>query len=78
MFYAYCLEHRISKKLYYGYTEDFERRVKEHKQKDKNWELIYYEAYRAEVDARKRERMLKHYGQSRTHLKQRIKNSLLE
>jgi putative endonuclease len=78
MFYVYCLQHRVSKELYYGYTDNLRRRLAEHKRKDKNWELIYYEAYRTESDARKREHKLKDYGQSRTHLKQRIKNSMLE
>jgi len=77
MFYTYCLQHRIIKELYYGYTDDLKRRLKEHKKEDKNWELIYYEAYRSESDARRRERMLKKYGQSRAHLKRRIKDSLL-
>jgi len=37
---------------------------------------IYYEAYTSKLDARERERKLKHYGQSRNHLKNRIKRSL--
>jgi len=77
MYYTYCLQHRITKELYYGYTDDLRRRLKEHKKEDKSWESIYYEAYRSEIDARKRERKLKDYGQSRAHLKKRIKNSLL-
>ena len=78
MFYVYCLQHRLNKELYYGYTDNFDRRIREHQQKDKNWELIYYEAYRAESDARRREQKLKDYGQSRTHLKHRIKDSLFK
>lgn len=77
MFYAYCLQHQTTKELYYGYTDDLRRRLKEHKREDKNWELVYYEAYRSEKDARRREQKLKDYGQSRTHLKRRIKDSLL-
>lgn len=78
MFYTYCLQHGKTGELYYGYSEDLDRRVKEHKQKDKYWELVYFEAYRSEIDARDRERKLKHYGQSRTHLKKRIFNSLIK
>lgn len=78
MYYVYCLQHRGTKELYYGYTADLRRRVKGHQAEDKLWELVYYEAYRSEIDARRRERKLKQYGQSRTHLKQRINNSLLE
>lgn len=78
VYYVYCLQHLKHKELYYGYTEDLRRRLKEHKREDKNWELIYYEAYRSEIDARTREQKLKDYGQSRTHLKRRIAHSLLE
>jgi len=50
--------------------------MNEHNRQE-DWKLIYYEAYVAEKDARKRERKLKDYGQSRTHLKNRIEESLL-
>ena len=77
MFYTYCLQNKKNKELYYGYSNDLKRRLTEHRQVDKKWILIYYEAYRSENDARKREKKLKHYGQSRTHLKRRISESLL-
>ncbi len=38
--------------------------------------LIYYEAYRAEEDARAREEQLKNSGQGRRWLKERIANSI--
>jgi len=38
---------------------------------------VYYEAYLAEGDARKREAMLKLRGQARNQLKKRIVQSLL-
>lgn len=78
MFYVYCLQNQKTKELYYGYTDDSRRRLKEHKRENKYWELVYYEAYRSEIDARKREQKLKQYGQSRTHLKHRINNSLFK
>ena len=78
MYYVYCLQDRISKEFYYGYTNNLCRRLKEHKKENKNWELIYYEAYISESDASRREQKLKDYGQSRTHLKKRIKDSLFE
>lgn len=78
MFYVYCIQDKISKRFYYGYTNNLRRRIKEHKKENKNWELIYYEAYRSENDARKREQKLKDYGQSRTHLKNRMKDSLFK
>ncbi|MGC9365388.1 MAG: GIY-YIG nuclease family protein [Fidelibacterota bacterium] len=77
MYYIYLIQNRADKRLYYGYTVDLRRRIKEHNEKG-DWELIYYEAYRAEEDARRREKKLKDYGQSRTHLKQRLFNSLLK
>jgi len=76
MHYVYYLRHQNNKEFYYGYSNDLERRLKEHQRKDRNWTLVYYEAYRAESDARRRERALKHYGQARTHLKNRAKDSL--
>ena len=40
-------------------------------------ELIYYEAYKSERDARLREKMLKHFGSSYSKLKLRLTDSLL-
>ncbi|NMB92020.1 MAG: hypothetical protein GYA31_00030, partial [Parcubacteria group bacterium] len=39
--------------------------------------LIYYEAYLSEKDAKDRELKLKRFDGSYTHLKHRIKNSLI-
>lgn len=39
------------------------------------YELIYYEAYKSEKDARLREKMLKFYGQGIRRLKERLRNS---
>ena len=75
MFYVYLLRNKSDKRLYFGYTSDLKDRVRQHNAKGK-WKLIYYEAYLAEQDARVRERKLKHYGQTRTHLKTRLKVSL--
>jgi len=70
---VYVLRNKKNKELYYGYTADLKRRINEHNQDRK---LIYYEAYLSELDARERERKLKKYGQSRTHLKNRLKETL--
>ena len=77
MYYIYLIQNKENKGLYYGYTSNLRRRFKEHNKKGV-WELIYYEAYRSIEDAIKRERKLKDYGQSRTHLKQRLSKSLLK
>ena len=58
--------------LYIGYTDNVERRTKEH-QKSWKCDLIYYEAYNSEKLARDRERKLKYYGSAWRGLKQRIK-----
>lgn len=75
MYYVYLLQQTNTHKLYYGYTNDLERRLKEHNKND-SWELIYYEAFKSESDARQRERKLKYYGQTISCLKQRLKGSL--
>jgi predicted GIY-YIG superfamily endonuclease len=69
------LKDTITNELYYGYTNNLDRRVTEHNEKQ-NWELVYYEAYKSELDARNRERKLKHYAQALTALKGRLKESL--
>ena len=74
MYYVYVLKNNRGE-LYYGYTNNFDRRVLEHN-KDQNQELIYYEAYKSEQDARRRERKLKDYGQAVKALKSRISQSL--
>lgn len=76
MFYVYLLKNKDTGNSYIGYTNDLKRRVKEHR--SKNPEIIYYEAYKSEEDARKRERMLKQRGQAVRRLKERLINSLGE
>ena len=75
MYYVYVLKNTCSQEVYYGYTNNVQRRCKEHN-KEGFWELVYYEAYRVESDARERERKLKHYGHTRTRLKNRLKGYL--
>lgn len=75
MYYVYILRDNETKELYYGYTNNLERRMLEHNHKLTN-ELIYYEAYKAQTDARYRERQLKHYAQALIALKGRLKESL--
>ena len=75
MYYVYVLKDGKRKKLYYGYTNNLKRRLEEHK-KRQMWILVYYEAYRSESNARRRERQLKHYAQALTALKTRLKEPL--
>ena len=71
----YILKEKKTYKLYYGYTNNLKRRFAEH-DRESNQELIYYEAYKSELDARNRERQLKKYAQALTALKIRLKESL--
>ena len=75
MRYVYALRNPVTGELYYGYTNDIHRRLAEH-QRTGTWELVYYEAYRAEADARRREYQLKHHAQALTALKGRLAESL--
>lgn len=75
MYYVYLIRNTKTKELYIGYTNDLKRRLAEHA--TKNPELLYYESYKADADARRREKMLKQRGQSIRRLKERLKNSLL-
>lgn len=74
MYYVYLIKNKMSKENYIGYTEDLQKRFREHK--NKNPELIYYEAYKSKEDATKREYRLKQRGQGVRWLKSRLINSL--
>lgn len=74
MYYVYLLRNRAENTTYIGYSKDLRRRIHEHKEKKPD--LIYYEAYKDEKDARDREQKLKQRGQAIRHLKDRIKHSL--
>lgn len=83
MFYLYILKSKIDGELYIGSTIDLKRRFKEHNAGDvqstksrKPFVILYYEAYSAEVDARKRERQLKLRGGALAQLKRRLEFSL--
>jgi len=75
MYYVYLLKDKGSNKTYIGFTNDLERRLKQHKA-TKEIGLIYYEAYKTEKEARNREQKLKMYGSSWRALKQRLRISL--
>ena len=84
MFYVYVLKSKVDDKLYIGYTDDLKRRISEHNNKLSKstkirapFRLIYYEAYLSKSDAKHRENMLKGFSGSYTHLKKRIRNSLI-
>ena len=79
MFYFYVLQSLKDKNLYFGYTENIEKRTKEHNSgkvysthKRRPLELVYFEAYKSEKDARNREKQIKLRAQALTSRKRRI------
>ena len=84
MYYVYILKSTQDDKLYIDYTNDLNKRLTQHNtsscQATKSrlpLKLVYYEAYLSEKDAKDREFKLKRFAGSYTHLKHRIKNSLI-
>ncbi len=83
MFYVYILKSKKDNKLYIGSTNNLKRRIVEHLSgkviSAKNripLELIYYEAYKIESDARNRESSFKNSGSVYNGLIKRIQESL--
>ncbi|MEX2054918.1 MAG: GIY-YIG nuclease family protein [Candidatus Andersenbacteria bacterium] len=83
VYYVYILRSTKDKKLYIGYTRDLKKRLWEHNHKRNfstkgrtPFELLYYEAYKAQSDALKREHNLKLHGNALGQLKRRISQSL--
>jgi len=65
-YYVYVLESIKYGNLYVGYTIDLNKRLKEHNRglnistkPYKPWRIIFFEAYRNEKDAKRREEYLK-------------------
>jgi len=65
-YYVYVIQSKMTKELYKGYTKDLKERLEKHKRglnfstkTGRPWELIHYEAYRNEEDAKRREKYLK-------------------
>jgi putative endonuclease len=75
MYYVYILKNKTNGSLYIGYSGNLNQRIKQHKLV-KDMDLVYYEAYLSEKDARKRERKLKFYGSAWRGLRQRLRDTL--
>ena len=78
VYYTYVLKSKKDDKLYIGSTSNLSRRFQEHnegKVKSTSYrcplELIYYEAYKEEEIARRREKILK-IGKAHMELKRRL------
>ena len=83
MYYLYILKSKKDSKCYIGLTSDLRRRLEEHSngvvQSTKTrrpFELIYYEAYKSEKDARRRESSLKLKSRAYAQLRKRIGSGL--
>lgn len=83
MFYVYILKSKKDNKAYIGSTNDLRSRVKLHNngkifstRLKRPLSLIYYEAYLAESDARRREQRLRNFGQGITNIYKGIADSL--
>lgn len=66
MFYVYVLESQCHDRMYVGFASQLQQRFAEHNhglvfstKPYRPWQLIHYEAYLSEKDARRRERYLK-------------------
>lgn len=83
MFYVYVLRSKKDGENYIGSTNDLRRRFKEHNEGEvfstksrAPFEIVYYEAYKAEKDARRRESNLKLRSRAFAQLKRRLCASL--
>jgi putative endonuclease len=84
MFYVYIIKSKKGNGFYTGSTNNLRRRMKEHNSGlvfstkfRLPFELVYYEAYKSEHDARNRERNLKLRSRAFSQLRKRIRESLL-
>lgn len=83
MYYVYILKSEKDNNCYIGSTNDLKRRFREHNaglvfstKARIPFVLVYYEAYRSETDARKREKNLKIRSRAYAQLKKRISESI--
>jgi len=83
MYYVYILKSKKDNLMYTGSTNNLERRLNEHNEglvfSTKHrapFEVVYYEAYKSESDARKRESNLKLRSRAFAQLKKRVQESL--
>ena len=65
-YFVYILYSEEHNKIYIGYTNNIERRIREHNsgksaytKKYKPWRIVYTEEYENEIDARSKERYYK-------------------
>jgi len=83
MYYVYLLKSKKIKRTYIGYTQDLRKRLDEHNSGKVTstkayipFMLVYYEAYKEEFDARRREIELKNNSQKKEILFASLTKSL--
>ena len=83
MYYVYVLKSKKDYNTYIGSTNDLRRRFHEHQEGKvqstkarRPFELVYYEAYKSEQDARHREFALKLKSRAYAQLRKRIHHSI--
>ena len=82
MYYVYILKSGLDGDLYIAYTTDLRKRIRRHQngevQSTKSrlpFELIFYEAYKDNADAKRREKYLK-TSKGKSTLRLMLRNSL--
>jgi putative endonuclease len=86
MWCLYIIKHSFTKELYFGVTNNLERRLLAHnggknistKRKNGKWSYVYVEMYLSKSDAFDREKKIKQHGSAKHELKKRIAKSLLD
>ena len=80
MYYCYVLQFKKNGKLYCGFTSNLKKRVSDHTSgnsdftsRNGDFDLIFYEAYKHEKDAREAERYFK-TGHGREVLRSKLNN----
>ncbi|MCX6758034.1 MAG: GIY-YIG nuclease family protein [Candidatus Nomurabacteria bacterium] len=82
MYFIYVLKSKKDNKLYYGLTDNLERRIRQHNSKEVTatkyrtpLELVYFEKVDTLTNARKREKYFKS-GFGRKYIARKIKSAL--
>ena len=82
MYFTYILKSKKDNKLYVGYTNNLKSRFEKHQKGEvlstkprRPFELIFYEAFKDRLDAKRREKYFK-TTKGKSSLKQIIRNSL--
>jgi len=82
MYYVYVLKSELDRKLYVGYTENLQSRLKRHQDGEvistkprRPFRLIFYEGYKNKEDAKRRERYLK-TSKGKASLRMMLQDSL--